>query len=380
MPFSVATGFPPKEVTLSPASAASDAIKSGDVINVSKSDTAINEVPKSEAIAEPSVVPTPSEEKIETEVQDTSSKEEKKFVPPKPLRPTEDDLAKFESQSDYGGIVRRVMPDDNSCLFHTVAYLLEGQFPAKAETLAKLRGRISDVIKEDDGERFDEITLGKSPAEYARWITQPNSWGGAVELSIFAELYSTEIYALDITSARGNCFGEMGGYDKRVYALFDGIHYDAIVINPIPNEMELDLRQVIPWDNAIEKMAIDFTSAEKKAGHFTNTQSFQILCQQCNTGTSSSRRSTKSEKEAQNRMECDTDLFLPLSSYFSPHWREGCRDACHEHWTFTIRGEEVKLSCAEGSSERFSNAKFSPSCNDAPPMYIELTKEELKFR
>lgn len=285
MPIVVATGFPPKEVSISSASAAIDVIKSGDVINVSKSDNAINEAPKSEVVALPPVSSTPSEDKHNDTASDSSSTEETKFVPSKPPRPTAADLENFESQGDYGGIVRRVMPDDNSCLFHTVAYLLEGQFPAKAETLAKLRQRISDFIKEDNGERFDEITLGKSPADYARWITQPNSWGGAVELSIFAELYSTEIYALDITSARGNCFGEMNGYDKRVYALFDGIHYDAIVINPIPTEVELDLRQVIPWDGTIEVMAIDFTAAEKKAGHFTNTQSFQILCQQCNTGT-----------------------------------------------------------------------------------------------
>lgn len=288
----VATGFPPKEISLSPKSYASESIKTGDMINVSQSDTAINEAPKEAvsqvapaAVSEPAK-PAPTADKAQADKkEETNTSEEKIHEDEKPKRPTAEDLAVFESQADYGGAVRRVMPDDNSCLFHTVAYLLEGEFPAKSETLAKLRRRISDAIKADDGIRFDESILGRSPTDYARWITQPNSWGGAVELSIFSELYSTEIYALDVTSAHGNCFGEMGGYDKRVYAIFDGIHYDAMIFSPIPDELDLDLRQVIPWDNAIEKMAIDFTNAEKKAGKFTNTQSFQILCQQCNTGT-----------------------------------------------------------------------------------------------
>lgn len=188
----------------------------------------------------------------------------------------------FESQSDYGQIVRRVMPDDNSCLFHTIAYVLEGERVAKAETLARLRNVIAKAIRSDET-TYDSATLGKSNAEYARWIVQPNSWGGAIELSILAKIYSAEIYALDVINGFGNCFGEDAGYQRRVYVIFDGIHYDAIALSPIVEEKELDLTEFKPWDQPIEKMALDFLLKEKSAGKFTDTQNFQILCQQCQT-------------------------------------------------------------------------------------------------
>jgi len=199
----------------------------------------------------------------------------------KPKRPTEEDLLGFESQADYGKIVRRVMPDDNSCLFHTIAYVLEGEKVASQATLTRLRKVISKVITEDGGLNYDQATLGKSPSEYARWILQPNSWGGAIELSIFAQTYATEIFALDVINGIGNCFGENDGYGKRVYVIFDGIHYDAIAISPIEEERELDLTEVKPWDQAVEQMALDYLQKEKKAGNYTDTQSFQILCLQC---------------------------------------------------------------------------------------------------
>lgn len=288
--FLVAAGFPPKEVTLPHDSAATDAIKNGDVVNVSKSDVAIYEEPKTPVEVKPSkpaASPVPERNSEPSAVTNGTSMPSSTTLSQKQPsnRPTAEDLANFQTQSDYGAIVRRVMPDDNSCLFHTIAYLLENEKVATQATLAKLRRKISDAIRADCGVNFDEAILQKRPEEYAKWITQQNSWGGAIELMIFAEQYATEIFALDVTSGHANCFGETGGYEKRVYVIFDGIHYDAIVMNPIPEEKELDLVQFIPWDQAVEKMAIDFALAEKKAGKFTNTQSFQILCQQCQTGT-----------------------------------------------------------------------------------------------
>ena len=37
-----------------------------------------------------------------------------------------------------------------------------------------------------DPEEYSEAFLGKPNGEYCRWITDPQRWGGAIELSILA--------------------------------------------------------------------------------------------------------------------------------------------------------------------------------------------------
>lgn len=35
-----------------------------------------------------------------------------------------------------------------------------------------------------DPETYSEAILGKPPKEYCEWILKPDSWGGAIELSV----------------------------------------------------------------------------------------------------------------------------------------------------------------------------------------------------
>lgn len=279
----ILAGFPPKEVQLDPSASISGVIRNGDTINISKSDSPTLVVPQTSS--QSSTASSDSQSGLNetsTMLKDERGTVEKNKVEEVSRAMVEALEGNFESQSDYGQIVRRVMPDDNSCLFHTIAYVLEGEKVAKAETLTRLRNVIAKAIRSDEV-TYDSATLGKSNADYARWIVQPNSWGGAIELSILAKVYATEIYALDVINGFGNCFGEDGGYQRRVYVIFDGIHYDAIALSPIVDEKDLDLTEFKPWDQPIEKMALDFLLKEKSAGKFTDTQKFQILCQQCQT-------------------------------------------------------------------------------------------------
>jgi ubiquitin thioesterase OTU1 len=275
-------------VSLDPNGLASSIIKNGDTIHISKTDTPqawtsktemASPIPNSSVSASPtSVAPVPITETQSQELRNENPAQEER------RGPSAEELAGFESQAEFGQIVRRVMPDDNSCLFHTMAYVLENHKVAPQSVLQRLRQVVSSAILADPIS-FDSATLGKSNADYARWITQPNSWGGAIELSIFSKVYSTEIYALDVTNGLGSCFGEEDGFSKRVYVIFDGIHYDAIALSPVIDVMDLDLTEFKPWDQPIEQMALEFLKKEKKEGRFTDTQSFQILCLQCQEGT-----------------------------------------------------------------------------------------------
>lgn len=79
-----------------------------------------------------------------------------------------------------------------------------------------------------DSETYNEAILGKPPAEYCQWILNPNSWGGAIELSILCKYYGIEIAVVDTINAIINRFGEDQNFPHRVLLIFDGIHYDPL--------------------------------------------------------------------------------------------------------------------------------------------------------
>jgi hypothetical protein len=72
---------------------------------------------------------------------------------------------------------------------------------------------------------YTEEFLGRTNRDYCAWILKPEAWGGAIELSIFAEHYRTEICALDIQTLRKDLYGQGAGYKQRVLLVYDGLHY-----------------------------------------------------------------------------------------------------------------------------------------------------------
>lgn len=81
------------------------------------------------------------------------------------------------------GIRRREVEADNHCLFYSIYFLMnEGEIKKSQAQL--LRSRISQHILQNQHE-FTQIVLGKAPVDYSAWIQSDNSWGGAIELSIF---------------------------------------------------------------------------------------------------------------------------------------------------------------------------------------------------
>ena len=81
------------------------------------------------------------------------------------------------------GIRRREVAADNHCLFYSIYFLMnEGEIVKREAQL--LRQKIGQHILQNRDE-FNELVLGKSPADYSAWIQSDNSWGGSIELSIF---------------------------------------------------------------------------------------------------------------------------------------------------------------------------------------------------
>lgn len=85
----------------------------------------------------------------------------------------------------------------------------------------------------NDKESYNEAMLAKPNEDYCAWIQKPETWGGAIEVSILSSFYGLEIAVVDITNGIINRFGEDKNFGMRVFLLFDGIHYDPLYLESL---------------------------------------------------------------------------------------------------------------------------------------------------
>eukprot|EP00474_Spongospora_subterranea_P008973 CRZ09431.1 hypothetical protein [Spongospora subterranea] len=143
----------------------------------------------------------------------------------------------FTISKNQGLFVQRHMPPDNSCLFHSIAYVCMNRTRDAAAAMRKL---ISDTVA-SDSRTYNEALLDQPNRAYQSWIMNPNVWGGAIELYIFARSFQTEIVAFDPDYLREDVFGQECGFQKRVFLLYTAgngqgqgghsAHYDALVFS-----------------------------------------------------------------------------------------------------------------------------------------------------
>jgi len=138
-------------------------------------------------------------------------------------------------RSGAGHMVRRDMPADNSCLFHSIAYTC---LDRARDMAPKMRSLVGEAVSSDRGRRFSTEVLGQPPSSYVRWIQNPEVWGGGIELKIFSDHFATEIVSFDYAYLREDVFGEGNGYKKRVFLIYTGKHYDCLVFSPFAGAPE----------------------------------------------------------------------------------------------------------------------------------------------
>lgn len=178
-------------------------------------------------------------------------------------------------------MIRRIIAADNSCLFNSVGYALEGRQRSAADDL---RSVIAGYVASDP-ENYSEVMLGKPNPEYCRWIMQKTSWGGAIELSILSQTYGVEIAAISIQNLHVDVFGEGSGLPNRIYVLYDGIHYDVLAKNTSESAPEsTDLTIFNPDDALALSGALALAEELKKKKAFTDLSNFTISCGICYKG------------------------------------------------------------------------------------------------
>ncbi|XP_076862795.1 ubiquitin thioesterase OTU1 [Brachyhypopomus gauderio] len=189
---------------------------------------------------------------------------------------------------------RRVVPADNSCLFTSVNYVVEGGVydPACA---AEMRGLIAQIVASDPA-AYSEAVLGKSNDEYCAWIRREDTWGGAIEVSILSKFYQCEICVVDTQTVRVDRFGEDAGYRKRVLLIYDGIHYDPL--QRVDPGSDAAPQTVFPAaDDVILAQALELADEARRKRQYTDVNRFALRCMVCQTGLVGQREAREHAKE-----------------------------------------------------------------------------------
>lgn len=176
-----------------------------------------------------------------------------------------------------GVLMKKVVPADNSCLFTSVGYVLNGKVDPSCASF--MREIIANAVAANP-EEYSEAFLGRPNAEYCMWILKPDSWGGAIELSILSKFYGLEIAVIDGINAIINRFGEDQHYAQRVFLIFDGIHYDPLYLEPLDGG---SIQTIFPTED--ERMlleAAELAREVKSSRQYTEMQKFKLMCHNCN--------------------------------------------------------------------------------------------------
>ena len=108
----------------------------------------------------------------------------------------------------------------------------------------------------------------------------PDSWGGAIEIAILSQYYNMEIDVVDTQTGRMDMFGEDKNYSRRVLLIYNGVHYDPLIMEPlIPG----DAIQTIfsTDDHGVSAQAMEIANEAKAARQYTDVSRFTLRCRVC---------------------------------------------------------------------------------------------------
>lgn len=189
-----------------------------------------------------------------------------------------------------GILMKKVVPSDNSCLFTSIGFVLNGNVDTTVHSLMR---QIIAMEVASDTETYNEAMLGRPNAEYCAWIQQPSSWGGAIEVAILSRFYGLEMAVVDTINSIINRFGEDKNYGQRVFLLFDGVHYDPLYLE----QSDGGIQTVFPAeDEEIYREAEQLAHEAKSSRQFTDLNKFTLKCLICDkllTGQAEAQRHAK---------------------------------------------------------------------------------------
>ncbi|KAI9489575.1 hypothetical protein BDB00DRAFT_842563 [Zychaea mexicana] len=260
----VAGGYPPRKYTNDADTLKVAGIRNGDALNVKVTDAPAQPAPSTSLNQSQQQQQPPQQRTLQQPTESLGSADVGEAV-----------------ETSGGYLALRTVPDDNSCLFRALGYVLSRDTSMSQE----LRSVIAATIQEDPVV-YSDATLGQSREQYIDWIRKNSSWGGAIEISIFSKHFDIEIDSIDVQTGRIDRFGE-GSYSERVLIIYSGIHYDALALAPMadaPADFDQTRFPVDDDHNSLLEAAKKLAGILRQKRKFTDVANFTLKCNQCLQG------------------------------------------------------------------------------------------------
>lgn len=173
--------------------------------------------------------------------------------------------------------IRREVDSDNSCLFSSIAYLLNKQDFDELSSL-KFRNIVVEYLLDN---KFDSTLLDQPKEQYIDFIQDSKNWGGALEVKMFSEIFKIKIICIDVKTNLAYIYGEDKNYDNCIYLLYNGAHYDPLVMNiNITSDPISDITIFDSNDHNILELMKSLVLEYKNQGEYINF--YTIKCNDCN--------------------------------------------------------------------------------------------------
>ncbi|CAK9063277.1 unnamed protein product [Durusdinium trenchii] len=258
--------------------------------------------------------------------------------------------------------VRRSVPNDNSCLFWAVAYLVEGEVGrAKAKELREVCAQ--DALQDPDPMTRSLLLGFNSVEEYATWIRNEFHWGGENEILCLAKHYCVEVAVVCCESLQVLTYGsDLPLCSARIYLLYTGQHYDPIVAGAEADlPVEKEQKRQKKGDTSLESGCLEIAKrhvaeAAKKA---KQRRAKKIKCGGCGALLSDAEAFAKHCQE----VEHDDDFAYD----------------CEEVEVVIEEGDEIPEGTIDLNAEHiysFSNTGKDPLCHAFP---ANFTVEGVSF-
>jgi ubiquitin thioesterase OTU1 len=178
--------------------------------------------------------------------------------------------------------VRRYVDSDNSCLFSSIAYLIN---PLEMDETSKFKYRliIANYLQKNNNLNniFNNSIFEKN--KYIDEIQDPTKWGGGIELKIFSDIFKIKIGSIDIKTNRIDIYGETENYNQIIYVIYNGVHYDPLVMNfSESGSNELDITRFDSEDHNILIKFRQFAEKFEKLKEYVDTNEMNLKCVICN--------------------------------------------------------------------------------------------------
>ena len=238
-------------------------------------------------------------------------------------------------------MIRRSVPNDNSCLFYALAYLCENAEPSRTVETA-LREVCAQSALTDADPQTRALFLGHPTVqEYADWIRNRHHWGGENEIVMLAEHYRVEVVVVSCESLSSLCYGLGPKATHRVYVLYTGQHYDPLVGAISTNTPSKEIRR-FPTGGGDKAADIEASAISIARQHNTDA-------------------ARKAKQRRVKRIKCGgCGILLDDSSAFQTH----CMDVEHDD-DFAFDCSEVEVVVEDGEA--------------LPDGSVDLTDEDKHF-